>query len=576
MVLAVGLAVLREELFRRQAKLPPFTHEFGGSEDVFLPMRDGVRLHTEVFRPKGVERAPTILVRNPYFPLRTLERFQCRVLTRYGYACVLQDVRGQMESEGEWRPIVNERDDGLDTLAWLVKQPFVDGNVAMRGPSYLSCAQLVMADALPPEVKTLVPSVFGVDFRLAAYERGLFRHDLLTAWATLMPERGMRFSSGQDYLAAVAHRPALEADERYMTKALPWYRELLTAEAPGAPYWQSAQQAGFRSIPEKTTVPMLFVAAFFDPFFAAQLDAFERLATRSRSVLVVGPWNHLNMTSGDATYDVETGRFDPWPLMLEWFDHHLKGRPLVTLTPGTVRTLGPGDHAWRTHERWPDATLEPTALHLADAPAAQGCDGGTLEPARPAASSTSYVFDPSNPAPTRGGAAMLSFAFFATLGVTPGPVDQRDSCARADVLTFRGAPLEREARLSGAARLALTVSSTAPDTAFVARLVAEQDGKALLVREAAATLAFPTAEALQPVAYAPGSPATLTLDFWPIEWTLPKGARVRLDVTSSSFPVLHTHSNRAGPWASQTGADVATQTVFVGQGASVLTLPLVP
>jgi hypothetical protein len=574
-VLAIGLAVIREELFRRQAKLPPFTHEFGGSEDVSVPMRDGVKLHAEVFRPAGVDTAPTILVRNPYIPLRTLERFQCRVMTRYGYACVLQDVRGQMDSEGEWQPIINERDDGLDTLAWLVKQPFVDGHVAMRGPSYLTCVQLVMADALPPEVKTLVPSVFGVDFRLAAYERGLLRHDLLTAWATLMPERGMRLTAGSDFVSASSHRPAMEADEKYMTKKLPWYRELLTAEAPNAPYWQSAQQTTFRTIPEKVKVPMLFVGAFFDPFFSAQLDAWTRLATKSTSVLVVGPWNHLNMTSGDVTYEVDTGRFDPWPLMLEWFDHHLKGKPLTTLKPGTVRTLGPGDHAWRTHDTWPDPALPTTVLHLADAPAAQACDGGTLGPEAQASSSTTYLFDPANPVPARGGAAMLSFAFFRNLGITPGPVDQGDSCAREDVLTFRGPALEQETRLSGAARLRLTVASTAPDTAFVARLISEQDGKALLIREAAATLAFPTAETLERATYTPGTRTTVTLDFWAMEWTLPKGARLRVDVTSSSFPVVHTHSNRAGPWALQTGADVATQTVVVGEGASVLELPLV-
>jgi uncharacterized protein len=573
-VVGVGLVVVREELFRRQAKLPAFTHEFGGSDDVFVPMRDGVKLHAEVFRPAGVERAPTILIRNPYTPLRTLERFQCRIVTRYGYACVLQDVRGQMESEGEWQPIINERDDGLDTVAWLVKQPFVDGNIGMRGPSYLGCVQLVMADVLPPEVKTLVPGVFGVDFRLAAYERGLLRHDLLTAWATLMPERGMRFTAGSDFLAASAHRPAMEADERYMTKVLPWYRDLLTAEAPGAPYWQTTQQTTFRGIPEKAKVPMLFLAAFFDPFLAAQVDAWTRLATKSQSVLVVGPWNHLNMTSGDMTYEVETGRFDQWSLLLEWFDHHLKGKPLVTLKPGTVRTLGPGDHAWRTHETWPDSSIEKTVLHLGNATASQGCDGGTLtaEPASP--SSTTYVFDPANPVPARGGAAMLSFAFFRSLGITPGPVDQGDSCTRSDVLTFKGEPLSRETRLSGSARASLIVASTAPDTAFVGRLIAEQDGKALLVREAAATLAFPTATTLERATYTPGTTTTVSLDFWPMEWTLPKGARLRLDLTSSSFPVVHTHSNRAGPWALQTGVDVATQTLHVGEGASVLELPL--
>lgn len=571
-----SVVIFRDELFRRQAALPPFTHEFAGSEDVVVPLRDGVKLHAEVFRPAGLSKAPTILVRNPYVPLRQLERFQCRVLTRYGYACVLQDVRGQMDSEGDWEPIIHEREDGLDTLTWLVAQPFADGNVAMRGPSYLSCTQLVMADVLPPEVKTLVPSVFGVDFRRSTYERGLLRHDLITAWATLMPERGMRFTAGSDYLAAAALRPAMEADERFMTKKLPWYRDLLAADSPDAPYWHTEQQQTFRAVPERTKVPMLLIGAFFDPFFDAQLDVWRRLATQRESAFVIGPWNHLNMTSGDASYEVDTGRLTPWPLMLEWFDHHLKGKPLVTLQKGVVQTLGPGDHAWRTHPVWPDETLAATVLHLGHAEAAQACTGGSLEDSPTTRGEASYRFDPDQPAPSLGGASMLSFAFFRGYAPTPGPVDQGDSCARDDVLTFKGAPLTGETRLSGAAHLTLQVRSTAPDTAFVARLIAEQGGKALLIREAAATLAYPTAQVTTPATYTPGATATVQLDFWPIEWVLPKGARLRLDVTSSSFPVLHTHANRAGPWALQTGADVATQTLEVGQGASVLEVPLRP
>lgn len=576
-VAAAGAAYFREELFRRQAGLPPFTHLFAGSTDVTVPMRDGVKLHAEVFRPLGVERAPTILVRNPYVALRILERLQCRVMTRYGYACVLQDVRGQLDSEGEWQPIVNERDDGLDTLAWLVKQPFVDGNIGMRGPSYLTCTQLVMADALPPEVKTLVPSVFGVDFRLATYERGLLRHDLLTAWATLMPERGMRLSKGSDYLEAAAYRPAIDADTRFMTRELPWYREVLVAEAPAADFWQADAQQRVRAIPTQVKVPMLFIAGFFDPFFMAQLDTWQRLATRSQSVLVIGPWNHLNMTSGDLEYAVETGRLDPWPLMLEWFDHHLKGRPLTTLSAGTVRTLGPGDTAWRTSNEpsWPPANVPVTTLHLGDAAHANDCSGGALSPQPSPSQEVQYVFDPTNPVPSRGGAAMLSFAFFRGLGLTPGPAEQGDSCERPDVLTFRSVALPEARRLSGAGALRLTVKSTAPDTAFVARLIAEQNGQTLLIREAAATLAFPTAETQTAESTAPGTPVTVELDFWPIEWVLPAGARLRLDVTSSSFPVVHTHSNRAGPWALQTGADAATQTVQLGEGRAVLSLPLV-
>ena len=133
-----GALYARHELFRRAAGLPEFTTANWVASTVELPMRDGVKLHTEIYLPQGLERAPTILVRSPYEYLKPIEAMQCQTLTRFGYACVLQDVRGQMASEGDWEPVLHERDDGLDTLAWLVKQPFVDGNIGMRGPSYLT------------------------------------------------------------------------------------------------------------------------------------------------------------------------------------------------------------------------------------------------------------------------------------------------------------------------------------------------------------------------------------------------------------------------------------------------------
>lgn len=572
-VLAVG-AWKRHELFRRAAKLPEFTAPGSVDTVVEVPMRDGVKLHTEIYLPEGVARAPTILVRNPYEYLKPVEKLQCQTMTRYGYACVLQDVRGQMESGGDWEPIIHEHDDGLDTLAWLVKQPFVDGHIGMRGPSYLTCTQWAMADELPPEVKTLVPSVFGTDLRKVFYERGLFRHDVLTAWATLMPGRGMRQLAGNDYLEASKYRPPIDADEKFMTKKIGWYRDALQASDPASPYWDSEQMRTFRAMPEKVKVPMLFVGAFFDPFFMAHRDTWDRLATKDQSVFVIGPWNHLGISSGDFDFAAAPGRLDQWPLMLEWFNHTLKGQPLETLTPGTVRTWGVGDEAWIDHPVWPQA-VAPTTLHLGDATHANACTGGTLTATTTASETVGYRFDPANPVPTQGGASLLSFAFFRTLGITPGPVEQGKTCERDDVLTFRTEPTTSPQRLSGAARLKLTVKSSAPDTAFVARLIAEQNGQALLVREDAATLKWPTADATAQ-SPAPGTEVELSIDFWPIEWVLPAGGRWRVDVTSSSFPALHVHSNRAGPWELQTGADVAEQTLVLGASRSTLELPLLP
>lgn len=562
----------RHELFRRAAGMPEFSAAGGFERIETVTMRDGIKLHTEIFLPDEKGAWPTILVRNPYEYLRPVERLTCQTMTRYGYACVLQDARGQMDSEGEWFPILNERNDGLDTLAWLVNQPFQNGNIGMRGPSYLTCTQWTVADALPPEVKTLVPSVFGTDLRKVFYERGLFRHDILTAWATLMPGRGMRQLAGNDYLAAAKFRPIVDADEKFMTRKVEWYHDALGAENPEGAYWHSEQMETFRSIPERTKVPMLFVGAFFDPFFMAQVDTWDRLPSRATSAFVIGPQNHLGLTSGDVDFSATPGRLDQWPIMLEWFDHTLKGAPLKTIKTGVVQTWAVNDTKWASHPTWPDASVPKTTLQLSGGTNAQACSGGALG-VTAGSDSISWKHDPENPVPTQGGASLLSFAFFRNLGITPGPVDQGKTCEREDVVTFRTEPVSAPQRLSGPARLTLQVSSTAPDTAFVARLIAEQDGKAVLVRENAATLRWPTSGMTAPAELpAPGTKQTVEIDFWPIEWVLPAGARWRVDVMSSSFPALHTHANRSGPWQLETGADFATQTLWME--GSMLVMPL--
>lgn len=571
LVLSVTCFAGRHELARKARGLPPYTHRVLPMQTEWVSLPDGVRLRTELFRPRGLEQAPAVFIRNPYDLLVPILRVQCGMLARYGYACALQSVRGRAGSEGEWIPLVNEREDGLAALRWLVQQPWVDGNVALYGASYLAWTQWSLADQLPPEVKTLIPAVYGLSTYDNVYERGLMRHDLATAWATLMPDGQTHLRADDAYIAAARHQPALEADERYMGGRLDWYREWQRASSPGDPYWTQPPGHLVPQIPPRVSVPALMVGGWFDPFLYSQLWTFGRLGGRADSVLLIGPWNHIGRPTGDLESPLATGGLEQWPLMLEWLDHHLRGAPLRTLTPGEVRTLAPNDDQWRRRPGWPPPA-EGLTLHLGDAARAQSCAGGSLSPNATAGGQVEYVYDPAQPNPTRGGASLLSFLFFRTVGPTPGPVDQGDSCAREDVLSFRGEVLPAAMRLVGAPRLTLTVRSTAPDTAFVARLIAEQPEGAVLIREAAATLALPTVQTLQPAPYTPGEERTVELDFWPIEWVAPAGSRLRLDLSSSSFPALAVHANRAGPWAEQTASDPATQTILVGEGRSTLVL----
>ena len=431
--------LLRYELIRRGLGLTAYTHGAGETKRLTVPMRDGIALQTQVYLPNGGPKHPTILIRNPY-NFGNVFGLVCGVFVRYGYACVHQDVRGRMGSEGEWAPVVNERRDGIDTLAWLVEQPFQDGNIAMYGMSYLAAVQWAVADVLPPEVKTLVPMVFGTDPYPTHYSGGMYRHEIFTAWAALMPGASMRLDHGDEYRAAISHRPHREADEKHFGHRLPWYRAWIESPNRADSAWQTPELQAFIEMPTRVSVPMLMIGGWYDFFLPTMLDDFRRLATRSNSRLLIGPWHHLQRSDEAMPGDIGVG--GQWQQVLEWLDHHLRGAPLEG-PRGVIQTYVYGEGRWRTRSEFPPQDTEFHSLYLSDFGSSATCEGGRLASSTTATASASYRYDPNDPVPSHGGATVLAFAFRTFDAVEPGPVRIDEQCGRPDVLTFSSAPLRQ-------------------------------------------------------------------------------------------------------------------------------------
>jgi putative CocE/NonD family hydrolase len=132
-------------------------------------------------------------------------------------------------------------------------------------------------------------------------------------------------------------------------------------------------------------------------------------------------------------------------------------------------------------------------------------------------------------------------------------------------LTFTSEVFEDGLFISGDISVTLEVSSTAPDTAFTAKLIEVfPDGSTFNIRDSITSLAYRNGSD-EPLVYLPGEHVTITIDFWPIAWQLQPGSSLRLDISSSNFPKFHAHTNRAGVWSEQTGADIAVQTIYGGQ-----------
>src|SRR5688572_26454876 len=130
--------------------------------NIMTPMRDGVKLATDIYRPVGDVKSPVILIRTPYD--KSGLKSQCSVFAENGYACVAQDCRGRFRSEGEFYAFVNEGKDGFDAIEWAAKQSWSNGKVGTFGGSYLAWDQFHASMYKPPHLAAMFAVVGGAHF----------------------------------------------------------------------------------------------------------------------------------------------------------------------------------------------------------------------------------------------------------------------------------------------------------------------------------------------------------------------------------------------------------------------------
>jgi putative CocE/NonD family hydrolase len=514
-------------------------------------MRDGVELSTQVFLPEGNGPWPVIVVRDPY---SFSQYVTCKVFVRYDYACVYQEVRGRGASQGTWYPFTDERKDGLDTIAWILEQPWQNGRLALQGGSYVGVVQWAVAGDLPPEVKTFVPTVAHGDVYELTYRNGMFNEGIAGVWlhGQFQPITRMLSATGRWRSSIAGHFPALGVDRSEFRAAWNPYRDYLLHPDKDDPYWQSPEYVALREAHKKVHVPVFMIGYANDFFLPGMLRTYDELPTRSQSVFVIGPGNH----GGQEEPEVEGSYTRDYADTLTWFDHHLRGAPLPEhLRPG-VNVFVHGENRWRRFDRWPQLSGSLT-YHLDKLSNSQECDGGVLAVEAPASGQAAgYAYDPRNPVPTRGGTFQLISDAVAEQG--------NDLCERPDVLSFASAPFTADALLNGGIRVRLRVASDAADTAFSVKLSEHfADGRVYNIRDDISTLSMRNG-AQHRMAYAPGEQVEVVFDLTPILWRLREGSRLRLDISSSSAPAFFPHPNRAGLWSEVVDPVVAQQTIFGG------------
>jgi putative CocE/NonD family hydrolase len=564
-----------------------------------VPMRDGIELVTDVYRPAGAEQCPVILIRTPYNKDGMAggdDSFNTLLTVQHGYAVVVQDCRGTGASPGEFAPFVNEASDGADALAWVVAEPWCSGEVGMAGASYFGMTQWLAASESPQVVKAIVPVFSSPRAHDGwAYQGGAFHLNFSLFWfagliAPTQVVRGMRQGTADPAELGALFAALNKIDELFRRLPLtdmpeiaartPDYFEWLAHPAPDD-FWQQRQPADLSQI----GTPALMVGGWYDVFLRGTIASYEAIKSSSGSApharLIIGPWAHANPSGSYPERDFGPmsglGAADVVGATLSWFDRHLKGIEPEDDSEAPVRIFVMGPNIWRDELDWPLPDTVFTEYHLHSTGLANHALGDGTLTGEPASQEPpdSYLYDPRDPVPTVGGSVLLPGAF---VSANSGPRDQAEIEERHDVLCFTGAPLADDLEVTGPVELVLFASSSALDTDFTAKLVdVSPDGRAELVTDGILRARY--RESLsRPQLLKPGEVYEFLIELGATSRVFPAGHRIRLDISSSNFPRFDRNTNSGGTIAADGSDDlvVALNRVFHdGQHPSRLVLPLI-
>lgn len=584
-------------------------------KNVMVPMRDQVHLATDVYLPGSYHegaKLPAILERTPYDKTRSEDNgvyFAC-----HGYVYVVQDTRGRFASEGVWHMMTDDVNDGIDTAAWLVRQPWSDGGFAMIGTSYVGGTQHAMAESNPPGLKAIVPADAVANAGYFGMRNGGAFELRFMNWVFFTAPWGSRAAKDPGTQAVLDD--ARQHVRQYLLdlplrkgmtplRLAPEYEQwIVYAMGHGAndTYWK---QPGFDVVDQTARykdVPVYLIGGWYDSWGRQTTMSYEALAKTKKGPIkmILGPWIH-GRHGEHANGQVDFGPsavIDELAFRLRWYDHWMKGVAngaendapvkIFVMGGGSEEKTADGRHlhggVWRDEQEWPLARTAWTPYYLhAD---------GTLSTEKPRekSGSISFDFDPRHPVPTIGGNISSGDSI-----LLQGAWDQKCSkevwnctdelplSARRDVLVYQTPPLERDMEVTGPIDVTLWASSSAVDTDFTAKLMDVhpptrdfpagidmnlEDG----IIRARFRNSLETADLMKP-----GEVYKFSIKLYPTSNVFKAGHRIRLDISSSNFPRFDVNPNTGEPLNDNRRRVTATNTVYQDSAhPSHVTLPIIP
>jgi len=510
----------------------------------------------------------------------TVQGFQRRLVTEakffasHDYAYVIQDCRGKNDSEGNFHPFHDDAEDGYDTIAWCADQEWCNGEIGTFGASYQAWNQWATATLSPPQLKAMISIVALPDPVLnVPYQNGALVL-WMAEWMAIIEGRRNTDPSIYDSKSLYEHLPLRTMDEAFGRKSRIWQNWIDHPSADS--YWKKVfYQDKYPAI----AVPILHISGWYDDDIIGTHLNYVGMTTKNQSTntsnnqkLIIGPWqHHVNVSRKLADIDFgEKALIDLRATELKWFDHWLRGIDNGIEKDPPVEIFVMGANVWRKETEWPLARTNYVSYFLHSNGNANTVSGdGTLDtkPPTPKEHPDTYTYDPHDPCPNISENTQMP---------AEGPFDQRPIESRDDVLVYTTPILEKPVEVTGRVRMKLSASTSATDTDFWVQLTdVYPDGQSIHLTEGILRGRYRNSlEA--PQLLVPRSIYEFDVDLWITSNCFLKDHRIRIEISSSSFPKYDRNPNTGHKFGEDTKLVKATQTVYHDRdNASHIVLPII-
>ena len=575
--------------------------------DAMVPMRDGVKLYTQVYAPASTgEKLPILFLRTPYGigdASATQLAAAIPELWADGYVVVRQDIRGRFKSEGQFvmlrqprdpkdKQAIDESTDTYDTIEWLLKNTSNNGRVGLAGTSYGAWLSVMGMLDPHPALQAVVQQASPADMWVGDdfHHNGAFRLSYGLEY-TYMMESSKEISDTaklidkyDTYEWYLNLGPLSNVDAKYFNGRLPTWNDFVNHPDYDA-FWK---RQAFAPWLNRVTVPTLNVAGWWDQedFYGPIkiYELLERHDSANKNFLVVGPWNHGGWSGGEGRklgridFGSPTSQYYRQNILARFFGHHLKGKPDPALPEAaTFRT---GANEWVQHEAWPPKqNIAERQLYFHG--------NGKLSFEKPSDNGPpafdSYVSDPDKPVPYRPRPIRLRVGW-STWQVE----DQRFVDGRPDVLTWETEPLAEDVTVSGKILANLFASTTGTDSDWIVKLIdvypdnytadPTMGGYQLMIAgDVFRGRYYKSFEKPEPIPA--NSVVRYQIGFPANDHVFKKGHKIMVQVQSTWFPIIDRNTQRFVPnifKAAESDFQTATQRIYrSGQQASHIALPVV-